>query len=65
MEFDEQPHHTQTPLQQLAREDLEPFSVAALHQRITALKAEIKRVEGAIADKSSTRAAADALFKKR
>ncbi len=46
----------------LTREDLDPYAVSDLNDRIAALREEIARCEGAIARKSSGRAAADALF---
>ncbi|MCA0399225.1 MAG: DUF1192 domain-containing protein [Proteobacteria bacterium] len=44
-------------------EDLAPLSVAELETRITILRGEITRLEGAIAGKRKTAAAADALFR--
>lgn len=48
----------------LAREDLDAFSVGELEERIAALQAEIQRAQGQIAHKQQGRAAADALFKR-
>lgn len=44
--------------------DLEEQSVEALNALIDDLKAEIRRIEAAIAKKGSGRAAAESLFKK-
>ena len=45
-------------------QDLSALSVDELTVRIAALKAEIARLEAEIAAKGSTRAAADALFRR-
>ncbi|HEY0103537.1 MAG TPA: DUF1192 domain-containing protein [Brevundimonas sp.] len=50
------------PLAALSREDLDPYSVVDLQERITALEAEIARSRTAIDGKSSQRSAADAIF---
>ena len=50
------------PLAALAREDLDPYSVVDLQERIAALEAEIARSRKAIDGKSSQRNAADAMF---
>lgn len=42
---------------------LDALSVDELHERIDLLKAEISRLEQAIADKTQSRSAADAVFK--
>ncbi len=52
------------PLVELGRQDLDPISIDELHARITALKAEIARVEGHIERVSAHRSAAEELFKK-
>ena len=49
-------------LVEAAREDLDLFAVAELHERIEALEAEIARVRAQIDRKEGSRAAADALF---
>lgn len=54
----------QAPLTLLAKEDLGPFSIDELNERIIALKAEIARVEKHMADATRHRSAADELFKK-
>jgi uncharacterized small protein (DUF1192 family) len=50
---------------EVAREDLDLFSVGDLEERIAALEAEIARARAQIGRKQSGRAAADALFAKR
>jgi uncharacterized small protein (DUF1192 family) len=52
------------PLVQLARQDLDPFSVAELTERIEILQAEIERVNQKIQGAVNHRASADAIFKK-
>jgi len=52
------------PLRLLARQDLDPLSVAELDARIAALEAEIARVRAKRASASAFRAAADQLFRK-
>lgn len=47
---------------ELAREDLDLYSVEELGERIDALETEIARMRAAIAKKTNVRAAADALF---
>jgi uncharacterized small protein (DUF1192 family) len=42
---------------------LDALSVDELHERIALLRAEIERLEGAIALKTESRSAADAVFK--
>jgi uncharacterized small protein (DUF1192 family) len=54
----------QDPLTQVAKQDLGPFSVDELQERIETLKAEIARVEQHLADSERHRSAADELFKK-
>lgn len=46
----------------LLREDLDPYSVSDLEERIDALEGEIARARASIAKKSNVRSAADALF---
>jgi uncharacterized small protein (DUF1192 family) len=50
-------------LQKICKQDLYTLSVDDLKTRISALKAEIVRCEGALAQRDDTRAAADKLFK--
>jgi uncharacterized small protein (DUF1192 family) len=45
-------------------EDLALLSVAELHERVDALKAEIERLEAAIGSKEASRSAADTFFKR-
>lgn len=45
-------------------QDLSLLSVAELHERIALLRAEIDRLEADIEGKSSTKAAAEALFRR-
>ena len=52
-----------SPLSLLVKEDLDPYSIADLEDRIAALEAEIARSRSAIETKGSKRSAADALFK--
>lgn len=51
-------------IDQLARQDLDPLSVAELDERIAALEAEIARVSAHKARAVSHRAVADSLFKR-
>ena len=51
------------PLVELARQDLDPMSVAELEERIEALKAEIARVEAHMKRVADHRSAAEELFK--
>ena len=52
------------PVALLARQDLDPMSVAELDARVTALKAEIERVDKHKQRAVNHRASADALFKR-
>lgn len=52
------------PLLLLARQDLDPLSVAELDRRITALEAEIARTRAKREGAVNHRASADALFKR-
>jgi uncharacterized small protein (DUF1192 family) len=54
----------QSPLAQLAKEDLGPLSIDELQERIALLREEITRVEQHMADTARHRSAADELFKK-
>jgi uncharacterized small protein (DUF1192 family) len=49
---------------EVAREDLEPYAVDELKERIAVLQAEIARTQAQMDRKQSGRAAADALFKR-
>ena len=65
MDIDELfPSKPDDPLLLLARQDLDPLSLAELHERIAALREEIARVEAHIARVTSHRSAAEELFKK-
>ena len=58
------PSKPEDPLAQLARQDLDPFSVDELHERIEALEAEIVRVRAKIDAAVNHRASAEQLFRK-
>jgi uncharacterized small protein (DUF1192 family) len=65
MEADENlPLRTNGPLTNLIREDLDPYSISELKDRITLLKAEIARCEAKVSAASTHRSVADQLFKK-
>ena len=49
-------------LTDLGREDLEPYGVEELQERIDGLEAEIARVRAAMDKKQNSRAAAESLF---
>jgi uncharacterized small protein (DUF1192 family) len=52
------------PLIQLTRQDLDPFSVSELEERIEILRAEITRVEQKMNNAVNHKLNADALFKR-
>ena len=52
------------PLTELGKQDLDPFSIDELKERIEALKAEIARVEAHMDAASKHRSAAEELFKR-
>ena len=52
------------PLSLLGRQDLDPLSIEELQERISALKAEITRVEAHIERVNRDRSAAEELFKR-
>jgi uncharacterized small protein (DUF1192 family) len=58
------PSKPEDPLAQLARQDLDPFSVDELHARIEALEVEIARVRAKIDAAVNHRASAEQLFRK-
>ncbi|MGL4312944.1 MAG: DUF1192 domain-containing protein [Sphingomonas sp.] len=58
------PRRAGDPLDALARQDLDPLSVAELEARIAALDAEIARVRTHMQRAVNHRASADALFKR-
>ncbi|URW76064.1 DUF1192 domain-containing protein [Sphingomonas donggukensis] len=64
MEADDSlPRRSRDLVAELARQDLDPFSVAELTERIAALEAEIARARQKIERAVNHRASADALFK--
>jgi uncharacterized small protein (DUF1192 family) len=64
MDIDELfPKRADDPLAQLARQDLDPFSVDELAARATALEAELARVKQKMEGAVNFRATADKLFK--
>jgi uncharacterized small protein (DUF1192 family) len=64
MEADDLPRRTDDPAAQLARQDLDPFSVEELAERIRLLEAEIARCRQKMERAVSHRASADSLFKR-
>jgi len=58
------PHGAGDPLALLARQDLDPLSVAELAARIAALDAELSRTRAHAARAVNHRATADALFRR-
>ena len=58
------PSKPDDPLVALAKQDLDPLSIAELQERIEGLKAEIARVEAHVQRAQIHRSAADELFKK-
>lgn len=61
---DSLPTHAIEPLRALARQDLDPLSVAELDGRIAALDAEIARTRAHAERVVNHRATADALFRR-
>jgi len=59
------PSKPDDPLVALGKQDLDPMSIAELHERIEILKAEIERVEAHMQRAQTHRSAAEELFKKR
>ena len=57
------PQRTNDPLAALARQDLDPLSVAELGARVQALEAEIARTKAKAQSAVNHRASADALFR--
>lgn len=53
------------PLTEMTRQELGPFSIDELQERLEVLRGEIARVERHMADTAAHRASADALFAKR
>ena len=64
MDSDDLPRRKDDPAAQLARQDLDPFSVAELEARIALLETEIARCRNIIERAVNHRASADALFKR-
>lgn len=65
MDLDElHPRRADDPLTLLARQDLDPLSVAELDARIAALEAEIARIRAKRMAAVNHRSSADALFKR-
>lgn len=64
MEADDLPRRKDDPAAQLARQDLDPFSVEELAERIALLEAEIARSRQKMERAVNHRASADALFKR-
>ena len=65
MDLDElHPRRADDPLALLARQDLDPLSVAELDARVAALEAEIARVRAKRAAAVNHRSSADALFRR-
>lgn len=60
--FDDEPNRKK-PVHEIGA-DLSLLSVSDLDERISALRAEIVRLEGELAAKGSTKTAAEALFKR-
>ncbi|HEX8445633.1 MAG TPA: DUF1192 domain-containing protein [Sphingomonas sp.] len=58
------PKRSDDPLALLARQDLDPLSVAELHARIAVLEAEIRRTRQQAEHAVNHRATADALFRR-
>ena len=61
---DNVPKSANDPLALLIRQDLDPLSVAELHQRIALLENEINRVRAKIDLSVNHKASAEALFRK-
>lgn len=64
MDADDLPKRPNDALAQLARQDLDPLSVAELETRIASLEGEIARTRAKIEAAVNHRASADALFKR-
>ncbi|MGK6318123.1 DUF1192 domain-containing protein [Sphingomonas sp. DT-204] len=61
---DSLPRKSRDLVAELARQDLDPFSVEELAERIAALEAEIARAKQRIERAVNHRASADALFRR-
>ena len=65
MDIDENlPRKADDPLAALVQQDLDPFSVDELQERITALETEISRTKKKIEYAVNHKASAEALFRK-
>ena len=65
MDMDENlPRKADDSLAALARQDLDPFSVDELQERVTALEAEISRTKKKIEYAVNHKTSAEALFRK-
>lgn len=65
MEADENlPRRAGDPLELLARQDLDPLSIAELDARVVMLEAEIARTKAQKAKSLNHRASADQLFRR-
>lgn len=64
MDADDLPRRKDDAAAQLARQDLDPFSVGELEGRIALLEAEIARCRQKIEYAVNHRASADALFRR-
>lgn len=64
MDPDDLPRRNDDAAAQLARQDLDPFSVEELAERIALLEAEITRVRQKMERAVNHRASADSLFKR-
>jgi uncharacterized small protein (DUF1192 family) len=63
MDGDDLPQRGRDLVAELARQDLDPLSVAELHERIAALEAELARTRRKVEGAVNHRASADALFR--
>lgn len=63
MDIDQPKEPPDLSLAKIGKQDLYAMSVGDLEARIASLKAEIARCEKALAERGSTRAAAEKLFK--
>ena len=65
MDLDELfPDRPGDPLTQLTKEDLDPWSIEELNERIATLREEIARIEAHIERVNRDRSAAEELFKR-
>ena len=63
MEIDEPKEAPDPTLSKIGKQDIASLSVGDLEERIASLKSEIGRCEKALGERSSTRAAAERMFK--